>query len=315
MAARDEKLRKAREVSWRALGKNITFFLPGMFSCCGVSGKYPALSITGSDCALQCEHCKATLLETMIKASTPEMLLEKCLRLAGKGNHGVLLSGGCDEKGQLPWERFIPAIRKIKEKTNLFLSIHCGLVDDQQARQLRDAGVDQALIDVIGDDETYQTIYHVAYGVSRIFDSLGSLQKAGLPVVPHVVCGIHFGRMKGEWRAVEMISRFDVEQMVIVSLMNTRRTPLWKVAPPRAEEVADIIAEAKLKMPAVPVSLGCARERGNLEMELLAIDAGINRMALPSVEAVKRAEAYGLQIHYQKTCCSLPGSFPCETWQ
>jgi uncharacterized radical SAM superfamily protein len=112
-----------------------------------------------------------------------------------------------------------------------------------------------------------------------------------------------------------MISQFDVEQVVIVSLMNTRGTPLWKVAPPRAEAVADIIAESKLKMPAVPVSMGCARERGNLEMELLSIDAGINRMALPSEEAVKRAEAYGLQIQYQKTCCSLPGLFPCDTWQ
>ena len=314
MAVRNEKLKKARELSWKRLGKKITFFLPGMFSCNGISGKYPALSITGSDCALQCEHCKATLLETMIKASTPAMLVEKCLRLAERGNHGVLLSGGCDEKGQMPWEPFIPAIREIKENTNLFLSIHCGLVNDQQAEHLREAGVDQALIDVIGDDETYQAIYHVDSGVSKIQESLGSLQKAGLPVIPHVVCGLHFGRMKGERHAVEMISRFNVEQMVIVSLMNTRRTPLWKVASPRAEEVAEIIAEAKLKMPAVTVSMGCARERGNLEMELLAIDAGINRMALPSEEAVKRAETYGLQIRYQKTCCSLPGSFPCETW-
>jgi uncharacterized radical SAM superfamily protein len=315
MEARDEKARKARELSWKALGKNITFFLPGMFCCNGVYGKYPALSITGSDCALQCEHCRATLLETMIAAPTPELLVEKCLRLAGMGNHGVLISGGCDERGQLPWGRFIPAIRKIKERSNLFLSIHCGLVDDQQAQQLREAGVDQALIDVIGHDETYQAIYHVDFGVSRILDSLGSLNKVGLTVVPHVVCGIHYGRMKGERRAIRIISHFDVEQMVIVSLMNTRRTPLWNAATPKAEDVADIIAEAKLTMPAIPVSMGCARERGNLEMELLAIDAGINRMALPSEEAIKRAEAYGLQIQYQKTCCSLPGSFPCETWQ
>jgi uncharacterized radical SAM superfamily protein len=315
MAVQYEKLKKARELSWKSLGKKITFFLPGMFSCNGVSGKYPALSITGSDCALQCEHCKATLLETMIEASTPAMLVEKCLRLAERGNHGVLLSGGCDEKGQLPWEPFIPAIREIKKNTNLFLSIHCGLVNDQQAEQLREAGVDQALIDVIGDDETYQAIYHVDFGVSKIQEALGSLQKAGLPVIPHVVCGLHFGRMKGERHTLEMISRFNVEQMVIVSLMNTRRTPLWKAASPRAEEVAEIIAEAKLKMPAVTVSMGCARERGNLEMELLAIDAGINRLALPSEEAVKRAETYGLQIRYQKTCCSLPGSFSCETWQ
>jgi hypothetical protein len=39
------------------------------------------------------------------------------------------------------------------------------------------------------------------------------------------------------------------------------------------------------------------------------VDAGVNRMALPSDEAVERARSYGLDIRYQKTCCSVPADW------
>src|SRR3989344_321428 len=35
---------------------------------------WPAVSITGSDCKLQCDHCKAKILAPMIPARTPEEL-------------------------------------------------------------------------------------------------------------------------------------------------------------------------------------------------------------------------------------------------
>jgi hypothetical protein len=69
--------------------------------------------------------------------------------------------------------------------------------------------------------------------------------------------------------------------------------------------VAEIIADVRLAMPKVPISLGCARRRGESRMEVLAIDAGVNRLALPSEEALKRAQAYGLNVRYQNTCCSV----------
>ncbi|MEE9609804.1 MAG: radical SAM protein [Desulfatiglandales bacterium] len=314
MQGLDDKLRKAREISWENFGKRITFYLPGMFTYNGLSGKYPGISITGGQCALQCDHCKGSTLKSMIPAATPDALVEQCLRLSGKGNLGVLISGGCDEEGRLPWEDFIPAIKRIKKETNLYISIHSGLVGYPLALRLKEAGVDQALIDVIGDDETYQKIYHVPFGVSRIEASLRSLMEAKLPVVPHIICGLNLGKIKGERRAVEMISRFDVEQVVIVSLMRIPGTPLWRVDSPRAEEVAEIIAESRLKLPSAEINLGCARQRGDSHLETLAIDAGINRMALPSEEAIGRAMDHGLSIGYQRTCCSVSRDFSKEEW-
>lgn len=314
MPGLNHRLRKARERSRQVFGKQITFYLPGMFSCNGLFGKYPAISITGSHCDLQCDHCRASILRPMIPAKTPDALVGKCLGLAEKGNHGVLISGGCDEEGRLPWEKFLPAIKEIKRETNLYISIHSGLVDYSMALRLKEAGVDQALIDVIGDDETYQNIYHVPFGISRIESSLESLKRAHLPIVPHIVCGLNFGKIKGERKAIEMISQLDVEQVVIVSLMRIQGTPMWSVDPPGAEEIAEIIVETRFKLPNVRISLGCARQRGDSYLEILAIDAGVNQMALPSEEAIRRSMHYGLEIRYQRTCCSVSKDFSKERW-
>ena len=310
----NNRLKLARESAWREFGKHITFYLPGGFTYGGLKGKYPAISITGSQCALQCDHCQGKILGGMIPATTPIPLIEKCRRLSAKGAQGVLISGGCDEKGRLPWDEVISAIAEVKRQTDLYISIHCGLIDLKTALRLKEAGVDEALIDVIGDDQTCQDIYHLEFGVTRIEQSLESLQEAGLPVVPHIVCGLHHGKMRGEKTAVEIISRFEVRQVVIVSLMGIPETPLCDTLPPKAEEVADIIVETRFKVPGVPISLGCARQRGDVSLEILAIDAGVNRMALPSEEAIEHARNYGLELRYQRTCCSVSRDFSSEDW-
>jgi len=290
-------------------GKRITFYVPGMFRLDGVCGKYPAISITGSRCALNCDHCKGKILESMTPATSSRRLVDTCLAMAEKGNTGVLISGGCDRDGRLPWPEFAPAISEIKARTRLFVSVHSGLLDLDTACRLKEAGVDQALIDVIGDDQTFRDVYHVPFGVSRIEESLESLQKAGLPTVPHIVCGLFHGRIQGEWNALEMIARFEVDALVVVSLMRLRGTPFANAPLPPAEAVAGLISAARRRLPTVPISLGCARQRGNPRLELLALDAGVNRLALPSDEVIQEAQRRGLDIRYQQTCCSVPEGF------
>jgi len=315
MQDQSSRREKARTLSYERFGRRISFFLPGMFLLDGVSGKYPAVSITGTHCALNCRHCKGILLHSMTPAENPDALVDKCLRFSEKGDHGVLISGGCDKEGRLPWKNFIRAIEEIKRKTDLFISVHSGLIDGVGALRLKEAGVDQALIDVIGDDETYLSIYHLSSGVSRVLSSLESMNKAKLPIVPHIVCGIYNGNIRAEKKAVGMIAGFDVEQIVIVSLMKLPGTDMRDVTLPRAEEIADIIAEARFRLPDKRISLGCARERGNADIELLAVEAGVNRMAIPSEEAIKRAQDRGLEIKYQRTCCSVSKDFSKEQWK
>ncbi len=315
---RDPGLKEKMDAAWALsrdkFGAGITFYLPGMFRYNGITGRYPAASITGDRCSLRCEHCKGSLLRTMPDASGPDKLLSACRDFKAKGCHGVLISGGCDQKGHLPWGDFAEAIARVKEETGLYITVHSGLVHPHEARLLKDAGVDQALLDVIGDDETYKAIYHVDFGVSEIAQSMEALKEAGLDIVPHVVCGIYYGRIKGEKKALNMISHFRPIQIVIVALMPPSFGGEKRFQSPSPIEVAEVIADARIMMPDNRIALGCARKRGETEMELLAIKAGINRMAIPSEEAIALAGDLGLRAGYQRTCCSVSLDIAGESW-
>ncbi|MEW6188911.1 MAG: radical SAM protein [Actinomycetota bacterium] len=303
-----ELLENSRELSWRNFGREIIFYLPGMFTLNGDRGRYPAISITGDRCELNCDHCRARILESMIHATTPEALVKRCLKLEEQGNIGCLISGGSLRDGTLPWLRFADALARIKEETNLKISIHTGLIDFDTAQRLKEAGVDQALIDVIGDDETLKRVYHLDVGIEAIKSSLDALTTVGIPIVPHIVVGLYYGRIKGELEALDMISGYNPSVLVVVSLMPLLGTPMRDVvSPPHSQKIAEILATARLKMPNIPISLGCARSRGRdgSWIETMAVDAGVNRMALWSEEAIERAKRYDLKIEFRKTCCSI----------
>lgn len=301
-------LEQARHTSWDRFGKKITFYLPGMFRIDGETGRYPALSITGSSCALNCDHCGARILETMINVSSPEQLVTECETLARNGALGCLMSGGSNADGRLPWDSFAPAIRKVKERTGLFISAHTGLLDAGRAYILKEAGIDQALIDVVGDQETFSKIYHIDDGFCRIEETLAALKGAGIQTIPHIVVGLNYGRICGEYSALELVSEYEPACLVIVVFMPVAGTRMESVSPPAAEDVVELIAVARLSMPDTSISLGCARPRSDYSerLEELAIDAGVNRMALWSEKALNRAHLYGLDIQFTKTCCSFP---------
>jgi len=306
-----KKDRKLFDQAWKVTrenhGSNFTFYLPGIIRYGKMRGLYPALSLTGDRCQLLCEHCKGLLLKPMIKATDPETLITKCLKLAHSGHSGVLLSGGSDLEGRLPWKKFYQAIQKIKTETDLFVSVHSGFLDFSTAVALKEAGVDQALTDIMGDEETAKKIYHLD-SLQKVITSLENLFKSGLDVVPHIVAGLMYGKIHGEYNALHIISRFNPSSFVIVVLMPLKGTPMSGVLPPSPIEIARLISTARLMMPHTPISLGCERPRnkeGDI-MEELAIYAGATRMAVWSKKTIDLTLNLGLKPLFQPTCCSVP---------
>lgn len=293
----------------------LTVYLPGMFRVQDRRGSYPVVSITGKACHLHCDHCQGQLLTSMLPATSPQALMELGQRFDAKGQPGILISGGCDARGKLPWSEFYEAIATLKATTNLYISVHCGMLTAEEARQLKAAGVDQALIDVVGDDDTYQKIMKLDQGVSHLNTTLEALQLANLPIVPHIVCGLNYGRIQGEPRALVQLRNYQLAQMVFVVLMKLKGVPTNQASPPPPEAVAELIATARHNHPAIPISLGCARPRGQTQLEILALDAGIDRLALPSEEALAHARQMGHQIRFQATCCSVPPVTGTESWE
>jgi hypothetical protein len=270
-------------------------------------GRYPAVSLTGGSCGLLCEHCKGKLLEPMLKVNNPDELLEAALRLARNGAYGLLLTGGADRKGNLPWTEYAEIIRRISKGTSLTITAHTGFPDNESCVAIREAGIKQALIDVMGDTNTARTIYHLE-SVERVVNSLDCLTNIGIQLAPHIVAGLNYGKIEAEENALKIISRYEPHVLVIVVLTPLKGTPMAKVSSPSPLEVARLIAHARLLMPQTPIALGCERQRSRegWHLENLAIRAGATRIAIWSDHAVKTALELGLKIRFQGTCCSLP---------
>jgi uncharacterized radical SAM superfamily protein len=307
IAFKDRSLfRAAWEKARDNFGEDFTFYLPGMIRCGNRRGRYPAVSITGKSCELMCEHCRGRLLEPMIQSRVPEDLIEKCRRLKRAGAFGVLLSGGSDLKGRLPWPEYTEAVHRVKNETDFFISAHVGFPDLETCLALKKAGVEQALVDVMGDHETASQVYHLDT-LQTVEDALEGISKSGLQLVPHIVAGLFYGQMRGEFQALKMVRRYNPASLVIVVLTPLKGTPMAGIDPPSPMQVGRLIASARLSLPGIPISLGCERPRdkAGLLLEKLAILGGVNRMAVWSEETVKFAKSFGLKPRFQPTCCSL----------
>jgi hypothetical protein len=301
-----ELSRTARELSWRNIGKELQTYIPGRMVYDKKMGKYPTISITGRACALNCDHCQRKILGYMIPAATPELLDKELTKASERGDVGALVSGGSRKDGTLPWEEFIPTIKRIKKETRLKISVHTGLIDKRTAMALKDAGVDEFLIDVIGDEATMKRVYHLGVGMRKMRDSVKALAATGVPLIPHIVFGLNYGKVSGEFKALEMVAKARPYAVVIVVLIPIKGSPMGGLRPPDPQDVMRFLANVRLRLPRTPVALSCARPTGRHRevLDALAVDAGVSRIAMPAKSALRKAKGYGLKIKNYRTCCS-----------
>jgi uncharacterized radical SAM superfamily protein len=301
----------AQKVSWTNFEKKIRFYAPSFVYYkteyyCSLLTAFPSISVTGSSCALRCKHCGGIVLNTMYPATTPQRLLTLCKELKTKGAIGVLISGGCQPDGSVPLDRFVDAIAQIKKELNLITVVHTGVINKEPAQELRNAGVDAALIDIIGSDETIREIYQLDAKVADYDQSLANLSNAEVPFVPHVLVGLHFGKLKGEFQALKMITKYNPSAVIVISFMPIHGTKMENTQPPAPMDIGKVLVAARLMMPKTPLVLGCMRPKGKHkdETDTLAVKAGVNAIAFPAEVAITFAELMGYQVTFSSLCCS-----------
>lgn len=269
---------------------------------------FPAFSVTAGACALDCDHCQAKILEPMIPATSPEMLDRKVRDLVLLQDlSGFLLSGGSNRRNEIRYERFYPTIEKLKRDfPRLKIAIHSALLDEQRARQMESAGVDTAMMDVIGAQETIREVYHLDRGVADFEATLAALTATSMEVVPHIVIGLHYGRILGEANALDIVARHPVHSLVLVVVM-----PFYgrkgMFTTPATRDVGQIFLEARARLSDRPVLLGCARPAGMHKRvtDAYAVMAGLDGIAFPAEGAVAVAKAIGRPFTQQHACCSI----------
>lgn len=269
---------------------------------------FPAFSITAGACGLNCDHCQKKILEPMIPATNPGMLDSKVRELiATEGLNGFLLSGGSNKRNEINYARYLPVVEKLKaDFPGIKVAIHSALLDEARAKAMESAGVDTVMMDVIGAQETINEVYNLDRCVDDFEATLAALCSTSMEVTPHIVIGLHYGRILGEANALDMVSRYPVTALVLVVIMPFYAKPGTFVTPATAD-VGRIFLEARERLPDRQVLLGCARPPGMHKRvtDAYAIMAGLDGIAFPADGAVSVAHTIGRPFEQAHSCCSI----------
>jgi uncharacterized radical SAM superfamily protein len=305
--------RMQARAQWTA-GREIRFATPTFrsYSSCDVEGcgknSFPAFSITAGGCALDCDHCQAKILEPMIPATSPAMLETKVREMVEReALQGFLLSGGSNRRNEIAYERFLPVVERLKRDfPHLRIAIHSALTTPARARAIADAGVDTAMMDVIGAQETIREVYHLDRPVEDFEATLEALCATRMEVVPHIVVGLHYGRILGEARALDIVARHAISSLVLVVIMPFYAREGTFVTPDPAQ-VGSILLEARERIADRPVLLGCARPPGMHRriVDAYAVAAGLDAIAYPADGALSVARAIGRPVVQEHACCAV----------
>lgn len=279
--------------------------------------RFPAISITGNSCALECEHCDKHYLENMKPITEPKDLENFLLKHASNNGVGVLLSGGCEVDGSVPLIEYLDVVKNVKNKTDLVINTHTGLLNEETAQKLADAKVDIVSFDINMDEEVVQHIYHLNKNLSDYRKAVEILKKYNLNIVPHVCIGLHYGNLNKEIESIKFIKENikNPSLIVLIALIppKDQEDKRVKFSNPDPKDIAKVISIIRLIFPKTEISLGCMRPRGNLkfEIEKYAILAGVNRIEIPSTQTLSWAKEQfpNLSFKFFSACCAIPEKY------
>lgn len=168
------------------------------------------------------------------------------------------------------------------------------------------AGVDTAMMDVIGSNDTIREVYHLERPVADFEATLQALCATSMEVVPHIVIGLHYGRILGEPEALDIVSRHRIHSLVLVVIMPFYAKP-GTFATPGTTDVGRIFVEARRRLHDRQVLLGCARPPGmhRRVTDAYAVMAGLDGIAFPADGTVAVAHAIGRRAVQEHACCSI----------
>ncbi|MFX0026025.1 MAG: radical SAM protein [Candidatus Hermodarchaeota archaeon] len=299
-------LKFALELKNKNFGNQIKIYIPNK--------RFPAISITGDYCALACEHCNKKYLKSMNKVLNKDDLERFLFEHFEKGGVGALISGGCEPDGSVPLLKFLDSIRLIKEKTNLIINTHTGLLNEKTAKKLAEAGVDIVSFDITMDEEVIKKIYHLNKDPKDYKKSIEYLKRYNLNIVPHICIGLFYGKIHKELEAIKFLEESGIKPSLIVLIaLIPPKDSNTKFIRPNPIDIAKVIALIRFVFPNTEISLGCMRPRGKAktQIEKSAIMAGITRIEIPSIETLKwvKQKYPDIKFKFFSACCAIPEQF------
>ena len=237
------------------------------------------LSIKTGGCAEDCGYCSQSAhFDTGLKAEKlmpVDEVLEAARAAKAQGASRFCMGAAWRSPKPRDMERVTTMVREVKA-LGLETCMTLGMLDEGQARSLKDAGLDYYNHNLDTAPEYYGKVIGTRTYQDRL-DTLGNVRAAGINVCSGGIVGM------GESRAhraglIAQLANLEPppESVPINNLVPIPGTPLADVDPIDPFEFVRTIAVARITMPRSYVRLSAGREQMDEALQALCLMAGAN---------------------------------------
>jgi biotin synthase len=238
------------------------------------------LSVKTGGCPEDCAYCpQSSHYETGVgpeKMLDEGAVLEAAARAREHGSTRFCMGAAWREVKDGPmFDRVLRMVRGVK---GLGLEACCtlGMLTEDQARRLKEAGLDAYNHNLDTSREAYRSIISTRSYDERLL-TLAAVRRAGITVCSGGIIGMGESIADRCAMLVEL-ARLDPhpESVPINALVRAPGTPLEGLAPIEGVELVRMIAAARVMMPRAMVRLSAGRTELSREAQLLCLYAGAN---------------------------------------
>jgi len=251
-----------------------------------------AVSLTGTNCAMNCPWCGGHYLKKMAELTQIEQSVAKPASL--------LISGGWNAQGQLPWEENFNRLLSLKNQ-GIRLNIHSGLWKKEQVSRLKELNpvisfdflLDQGLMKECG----------FVFSTTEVIKSYDLLVDSGLPVIPHLLLGRNRGSLGGDFEILKTLSAYNPKKLVLLIFIPTPDTAFADCPVPELLDLEKFFSRAQETLGRTSLILGCMRPGGALRVKIdnLAVKHNFSKIVMPAPQ-IRKTATKTLQ---QNECCAF----------
>jgi biotin synthase len=239
------------------------------------------LSIKTGGCSEDCSYCsQSARYDTGLEAQRlmePDEVMKVAERARENGSTRFCMGAAWKgvKPGEAKFNQVLEIVRRV-EKLGMEVCVTLGQLDDEAARQLKDAGVTAYNHNLDTSPEHYEKIVSTHSYQDRL-NTIASVQKAGMSVC----CGGIIGMGETEddrLKMLQVLTAFDPapESVPINCLMAQPGTPLEDQPPVDVFQLIRLIATTRIALPKAKVRLSAGRTRLTREGQALCFFAGAN---------------------------------------
>ncbi len=273
------------------------------------------VSLTGSYCALNCEHCNAQYLNRM---TTPE----KAIKILEENPHkydSLLISGGSTIEGKIPILNHLDFI-KFAHSKGVKLNFHTGLLTKDEIVAIKPYA-ERVSFDFVYDDNIIQKVYHLKNKTKDDFEKTYLLLRRilggriennlGYPstrVIPHVTIGLNCGEVtKEDFATIDELAIIKPTLLIIDIFVPTKGTPFENCPVPESKRVLEVIDKAHRKLTKTTLFLGCMRPFGEYRdnIDVSSYKIGVKGFVMPSRALIGQVKTSGEEVINRNECCAL----------